>query len=285
MNPIAVYGPGLIGGSVALALREAFPSTAIHIWARRGAAAREAVEKVGGNCHAFAGNDGIPAAAKNAGLLVLCTPVETCPFIARELAPALGAEAVVTEAGSAKARPFHETAEILGPRFVGSHPMAGSERSGLAAARADLFQGALCIITPSKFSSPAAVRATAGFWKAIGCRIVECSPDEHDTAVARVSHAPHVAAAALALLAGGSLQKFSGPGYRDCTRVALGSPSLWREILAANSTATVDALSALENQIAEFRHALEEGNHDKVARLLQTAADIRQALHSNAEED
>lgn len=278
MSPLAVFGPGLIGGSVALAWRRAFSSQPLRIWARREEAAVAAARLVGGDCTAFHGDEGVPAAVQGAAMIVLCTPIETYTSLVEKMLPVLDAQAVVTEVGSAKAEPFAETARILGPQFVGAHPMAGSERSGLDAARADLFEGALCILTPSELSSQPAIDATATFWRTIGCRIVQCTPAAHDDAVARVSHAPHVAAAALVLLARNGLQEFAGPGYRDCTRVALGSPSLWREILLANDAATISALADFEKQIAAFRNALISRDAKTLEALLRKAAEIRSTL-------
>src|SRR5439155_22034988 len=141
-----------------------------------------------------------PAAAEGADLLILCTPVSVFDQLLRQIGPRIKAGAVVTDVGSTKRSVVRAAEELLQPgkgAFVGSHPMAGSEKRGVEFARADLFQGARCIVTPSDKSDPEAVEAVQRFWESLGMTVVRLSPDDHDRLVCDISHLPHAVAAAL----------------------------------------------------------------------------------------
>ncbi len=256
MPRIALLGPGLIGGSIALALRERGASH-VTLWARREEAVREVLAA---DCADTATSD-LATAVKDAELVVLCVPVGAMASIAREIAPVISRECVVTDVGSVKTAVLAEMRPIFRERgrFVGSHPMAGSEQTGLAAARANLFDGARCIVTPETDTDATALTAVGDFWKGIGCRVIELPAAEHDECVALVSHLPHLLAAALInTVAEKNAHAFRvvGPGFRDTTRVASGPPEMWREILRENSAAVLPALDALIAKLADFRHTL-----------------------------
>lgn len=243
MKNIAILAPGLLGGSLALALRARGEQT-ISVWARR----QEAVEEVQrqGSAH-FASTD-LGAVVRRAELVILCTPIGSMAGLARELAGLVTPATLVTDVGSVKASIVAELGGILGGRFVGSHPMAGSERAGLEAARADLFAGAVCIVTPDAASEPGAVAAVSAFWEKLGCRVRQLAPAEHDEVVALVSHLPHLLAATLVETAAGAhpaALDFCGPGFRDTTRVASGPPAMWAEILHANRDAVRKSAEAM----------------------------------------
>ena len=175
--------------------------------------------------------------ARGSNLCVLCTPIGAMPALGEQLAPALAEGAVVTDVGSVKAGVVRRLETIFGGRFIGSHPMAGSEQSGLSAARANLFEGAVCILTPTNESLPEAVQAVRDLWQCVGCRIMQMTPGEHDERVARVSHLPHAVAAALVnaiSLRLADVGSIAGGGYRDTTRIAAGPAAMWREILLEN---------------------------------------------------
>jgi prephenate dehydrogenase len=183
--------------------------------------------------------------------------------VIREALPALGTKTLVTDVGSVKGT----VVRVLGPLlegkalFVGSHPMAGSEKTGLDAARADLFQGSVCIVTPEPATSPEAVTKASLFWEKLGCRVRQLDPVVHDQVCARISHVPHVAAAALVNAVAQRCPEafgFSGPGFRDTTRVAGGAPSMWTEILLSNREAVSQGLRALVDQLEEVIALLEQ---------------------------
>ena len=171
------------------------------------------------------------------------------PSLAEKIAPALSNGATVTDVGSVKAAVVRRLEPILGGRFVGSHPLAGSEQSGFDAARANLFEGAVCLVTPTASSSPESTRTVRNLWESVGCRLVEMSPERHDECVARVSHLPHAVAAALVnsiSLRVPDAGALAGGGYRDTTRIAAASPAMWREILLENSAEMAAGLEDID---------------------------------------
>ncbi|MEO6753937.1 MAG: prephenate dehydrogenase/arogenate dehydrogenase family protein, partial [Chthoniobacteraceae bacterium] len=256
MKHIAILGPGLIGGSIALALRRAGGSH-VTLWARRPEAVSEII--VAG-CADTATVD-LAAAVGSADLVILCVPVGAMQGLALKIAPLIPDRCVITDVGSVKGPVLTELRPIFRERgrFIGSHPMAGSEHTGLAAARVNLFDGSTCIVTPDPDTDPAALATVCDFWKGIGCRVVELLASEHDECVALVSHLPHLLAASLVnTVASHNEHAFSvvGPGFRDTTRVAAGPPAMWREILRENSAAVLPAIDALIANLAEFRQTL-----------------------------
>jgi len=257
MNKLAVIGPGLLGGSIALAARQ-YASWRVSIWARRDEAVAELRDRGIGD---EASTD-LGAVADGADLAVLCIPIGAMPEVAARLASAIPPGAIVTDVGSVKARVVAELAPIFRERghFVGSHPMAGSEQTGISAARADLFGGSVCIVTPHDGAKAQAVATVEAFWRTLGCRVRQLSPQEHDETVALISHLPHLLAAALVNSVGqqdpGAFD-FVGPGFRDTTRVAGGPPPMWTEILTSNGPAVLKSAEAMIAKLREFMTLLE----------------------------
>ncbi len=276
---IAILGPGLIGGSIALALRR-LGGSHVTLWARRDDAVREVIAS---GC-ADAATADLAAAVKDADLVVLCVPVGVMPGLAASIAKSVRSDCVITDVGSVKATVLAELRPIFRGRgrFVGSHPMAGSEQTGLAAARANLFDGTTCIVTPDADSDGAALASVCDFWKSLGCRVVELPAAEHDECVALVSHLPHLLAAALiSTVAGRNEHAFRvvGPGFRDTTRVAAGPPAMWREILRENSAAVLPAIDALIAKLSEFRQTLAlAGDGREIHDLLAAARATRDRI-------
>jgi len=221
------------------------------------------------------------AAAEGADICILCTPIGAMEEVARAIAPVMAPGGAVTDAGSVKGSVVNALEPILGGRFVGSHPMAGSERSGLAAARADLFQGATAVVTPTAKSDPQAVAAVEAMWREAGCRIVTMTPAEHDEAVARISHLPHAAAAALVNAINRRLpeaQKIAGGGYRDTTRIAAGPPAMWSEILLENKAALIAGLEDFTHTLEELKALLHAHNAAALEAYLSRAKEVRDNL-------
>lgn len=222
------------------------------------------------------------AAVKDADLVVLCTPVGTMAELTKAFAPSLSADAVVTDAGSVKLPVVERLSPILGRRFVGAHPMAGSERSGISAARASLFEAAPCIVTPEDDASAGALRQVEEFWTSLGCRITRMTPWEHDRLVARISHLPHALAFALVNLVLDTLppgsQDLAGGSFRDATRVALSDPSLWTGILTENRTEVAAALREMAKLLKSMASALGEENADSLLDFLTRAREHRDSL-------
>ena len=256
MKRIAILGPGLLGGSLALKLH-ASEMCKVRLWARRPEALKEIEER---HCADFASND-VAEIVRDADLVVLCVPVDAMGDLARQVVSAIRPDTIVTDVGSVKA----SVAAELGPifqsrgRFVGSHPMAGTEHTGLQAAKADLFHGTTCMVTPEESTAPETVEEVTRFWQSVGCRVVTIAAREHDECVALISHLPHIVAGALVhAVASENAHAFQvvGPGFRDSTRVASGPPGMWIGILRENSAAILAALDALLVKLTDLRQIL-----------------------------
>jgi prephenate dehydrogenase len=257
---LAVIGLGLLGGSVALA-------------ARKHGAARE-IRGVDPN---LSGAQGIPLvslgeAAGWADLIVLAVPVDAMEGVLRGLAPKLGTGTLLTDVASVK-QPMAELARrwLTHPECcVGAHPMAGGHRSGLAAARADLFEGASCFITPAGSEPASVVDRIDGFWQGLGAVTVRRTPEEHDAVCALLSHAPHVIAYAFARgLPDGEGLELAGPGLRDFIRIARGNSKLWCEILLMNRDRVAEEVARFQSNLEEILGALEREDRAELERLVE----------------
>ena len=279
ISKIAVIGPGLLGGSIALAVRERLPEAEIALWARRPEAVAEIHDR---NIAAVASTD-LAAVVRGAHLVILCVPVGAMPKLTEELAPVIDPETIVTDVGSVKGSVVTALAGILSGsgRFIGSHPMAGSERTGLHAARADLFEGAACIVTPDESSDPEALRGVKDFWSLLGCRVSTLSPAEHDRVVAFISHLPHLTAAALVEMVAtqhpGALA-FCGNGFRDTTRVAAGPAEMWTEIALSNREPLRTAIEAMIEKLGEVVKLLDANDPNAMTQFLCAARQHRKNL-------
>jgi len=274
-DSIAVFGPGLMGGSLLMALRQRAPGVKLGAWARRNDALAklESLQLID-----FGGVDAAQVAAR-ADLIVLCLPVDRLAEAGAAIKDAVRPEAVVTDVGSVK-QPVVNALETLWPdgRFVGSHPMCGSEEAGLEAARADLYEGAACVVTPTAESRAETVASVESLWRRVGARVIEMDPADHDRAAALVSHVPHMVAALLVELVGAGRPEFRAlcaGGFRDTTRIASGSPDLWAGIFSSNRTEVGAALGDFEERLAAARAALEKNDVPALRTLLAEAADRR----------
>jgi len=269
LRRVAVVGLGLLGGSVALAARGRGVATEVVGATRSATAAREALAE-----GAVDRIVPLSEAGRGADLVVLATPVAAMARVLRELAPGLGAGAVVTDVGSVKA-PLVETLPGLlppGTHYVGSHPMAGSHHRGMSHAREDLLEGAVCVVTEAA-DADAGERVTS-FWHGLGARVVRRSADRHDAEVAWVSHLPHVLAFAFAgslAAAPAAAAELAGAGFRDFTRIARSDAELWADILTANRKALAAPLGAAGAALERLARALEAGDAEGLDRLLSAA--------------
>jgi prephenate dehydrogenase len=269
LDRVAVVGLGLLGGSVALAARERGAAREV-VGATRSADARAqalasgAVDRV------------VPIAevARGADLIVLATPVGAMAATVRALSRGLTSGCVITDVGSVKA-PLVETLPGLLPpgcTYVGSHPMAGSHHRGMSYARADLLEGAVCVVTEA--AEPAAGARVVAFWEALGARVVRRSAAEHDAEVAWVSHLPHLLAFAFAgslAAAPPAAAELAGAGFRDFTRIARSDAELWADILTANRKALAAPLGRAGTALEAIARALEAGDAEGLDRLLSAA--------------
>lgn len=271
----AVVGVGLIGGSVARAMRS------------RGLAGRVVgvtstptrAEELGRLGIVDQATDDLVVGVEAAEMVVVCTPVDR--IAARVVAASQAApEAILTDAGSTKAGILDDVEQRLAHpgRFVAAHPLAGGHQTGPEAARQDLFDGATTIVTPTDRTDPGALTAVRELWVALGSSVVEMPPDEHDRVVAATSHLPHVAAAAVAACTPAEAVRFAATGWADTTRVAAGSPSLWRAILLANRTAVAVELDKLADRLAAYRSALADADGERIEALLAEGSRRRDAV-------
>jgi prephenate dehydrogenase len=271
---VTILGPGLIGGSLAMALRRSGHFRDISIWARRAEAALEAASLLP-DCRV---SHDLAAAVADSEIAVLCLSPHAIEAIGPELVKYLPKQAVVTDAGSVKGKIVAQLQAVFGGRFIGAHPMAGSEQSGIRAARETLYDGAVCILTPTPITDTSARNLAAELWTAAGCTLQEMSPEAHDRAMARISHLPHAAAAALvhaALGADPSLVRLAGGGYRDSTRIAAGPEGLWAEIFLDNSAEVLNGIHDLQTALETLKLGLESGNRSAVEAFLADARTLR----------
>jgi len=270
----AILGPGLIGGSLAMALRRGDAPWAVSLWTRR-AESMPAVEAALPGCKV---STDLASVVQGAEIVILCISPRAIEESGERLSSLLPSATPVTDAGSVKSRIVASLDPVLGGRFIGAHPMAGSEQSGIAAARPDLYDGALCILTPTENSDAAALAAVRGMWSAAGCRLHEMPAAAHDAAVARVSHLPHAAAAALvhaALDKDRSFASLAGSGFRDSTRIACGPETLWAEIFLDNRKEVAAGIADLQEHFEALKHAVLRGDRGAVEAFLRTARALR----------
>lgn len=278
---ITVVGVGLLGGSIGLGIRARQLSPVVFGAVRRHESVAECL-RLGVVTDA---STDVAKAVIDADLVILCAPLGQLPDLFDQAAPYLARAAIVTDVGSAKGdlvQVLESKAQPRGIRFVGSHPMAGSEKAGCAASRADLFSGAICAVTPTARSDAGAVEIVADFWRALGSRVLLMAPDAHDEMVARTSHAPHVAAAGLAAMAldpaGPPEQSLlCASGFRDATRIAGGPPAMWRDIALSNRRWLSPALGALVAELESFREWLDKGDGARIEQYFAEAKRRRDA--------
>lgn len=273
---VAILGPGLIGGSLALALAERGLADKLVIYAR-SARALDEIRTAGVDAE-LTGNPS--EAVSEADAVILCVPIETMAGLVHEFRDALKPTALVTDVGSVKASVDRDLAPLLDQRalWIGSHPMAGSEQTGFAAARADLFEGAAVIVTPTQHTQPEAERRAKKFWEALGAKLFVYKPALHDLLIAQISHIPHLMAAALVNHSSEEARDLAAGGFRDTTRVASGSPELWVEILLANREAVAGSLTQLLSSLTKAHDLIKNGERTQLLKLLQMAQHARSQL-------
>lgn len=276
LDTLAVIGVGLIGGSIALGCRQ-------RRLARRvvGCDRSEAVlaRAAAGQMLDAVTTDAAEAVAE-ADLVVLCLPVDAIAEAALGAAAHARPGALVTDVGSTKAAIARRLEGRLpaGVTFIGSHPLAGSEKSGPEHARADLLENRLVVVTPTGDAAPADVVRLMTFWHALGASVMPLPPEEHDAALAVTSHLPHVVASALAAVLPAEWRYLTATGFRDTTRVAGGSVEMWRAILMANRGPVLSALGRLRGRLDEYAAALAAGDAAALARLWAEGKASREAL-------
>lgn len=278
---IVIFGVGLIGGSVALALKKQAHSPQIVGVGRSIQSLQEALQ-LG---LIDAAETEVATALQDADLVLIAAPVAQTPFILRAIRPHLNDSTIITDAGSTKSDVMAYAKAELGNKvsqFVGGHPIAGAEKSGPSAAMADLYVGKNVILTPDAETSLTAIDTVAALWQHCGAVVSKMRPQEHDGVFAAVSHLPHLLAFALVEdLARRDnaelLFKFAASGFRDFTRIAGSHPEMWRDIALANKTALLSELKLYQQALGEMTTLLEQANGDALHALFEHASRARNA--------
>jgi len=261
---ITIVGVGLLGGSLGLAIKRRRLADEVAGYVRRAGSVAECKKaRAVDSC-----TRDLKEAVADADLIVLCTPLAQMLPLLKEMLPAVKRGAIITDVGSVKTtvvRELESLASKAGAHFIGSHPMAGAEKTGVVAARAELFANAVCVVTPTKRSNRVALGQTEQFWKSVGARVLRLAPEIHDELVSRSSHLPHVTAATLAnLVLDPAHSKFQpllcANGFRDTTRIASGSPEMWRDIAMANRKNLSKALGDFIRDLKKVQTLLDKGD-------------------------
>jgi len=284
---ISILGLGLLGGSLALAIKQRKLAARTQAYARREATVAEA--RALGLADLVTGD--LKEAVRGADLIVLCTPLSQMRVVAAAMRSHLQPGAIVTDVGSSKSLIAAELEPLLHEAkavFVGSHPMAGSEKSGLSAARANLFDNAICLVTPGNASPPAAVAAVENFWRDIGANPHRMTPETHDDLVGRSSHLPHIVAAELAnyVLSPAHPKEQAlvcATGFRDTTRIASGSPEMWRDIALSNRRVLTRVLGVFIEDLQEFQLALERNDASIIEEFFANAKQRRDQWRASSD--
>jgi prephenate dehydrogenase len=276
---IAILGTGLIGGSLGLALRRTdAAANVVGYDPSPGEAARAQARGAIGTAVATPED-----AVAGAGVVVLAMPVDRIPEVCSALEGAIAPDAVVTDVGSAKVAVVRQGESSFGPRFVGGHPMAGSERHGIEAADEALFEGAWWILTPTAATASESYGSILELVGRAGAKPIAVDPDAHDALVARLSHLPQLTASAIvdqAVSAGDreTLLGLAGNGFRDVTRIAASNPDLWVAIIRSNRGAVLDALDGLGTRLGRVAEMVSEGRWDALGEWLDSSRRARLEL-------
>jgi len=282
-NKVAIVGVGLIGGSIGAALLKRRLAREVVGIGRR----RESLETAKRLGTVTAISTDLAQGVLAAELVVVCTPPGRIAEDVCQAAAACRQPKWITDAGSTKqqiveqiAQTRQQTAWPPGVRFVGSHPLAGSEQRGAEHSSADLFEGRTVVVTPGADSAVADVEVIGDFWRSLGARVVQMEPGEHDRAVAATSHLPHLVASAVAAGTPKEYVTLTAGGWLDTTRIAAGDPSLWQQIFSSNRASVLLALAEFERRLAELRAALTAEDAPGLEQLLAEAKHIRDAVGS-----
>jgi prephenate dehydrogenase len=271
---ITIVGVGLIGGSIGLAAKKRGLVQRV-VGVGRDPARLDHARRLGAIDEVEVD---LRAAAGRSDCLVFCTPVDRIAEQINEAAPHVGRDTILTDAGSTKANIV--AAVSARARFVGAHPLAGSEKKGVEYAHPDLFVQRWTVLTPTAQTPTDALASVQSLWQALGARVRLMTPEDHDRALALTSHLPHLLASALAGILPADWRELTATGFRDTTRVAAGDPEIWTPIFLHNRQAVLEALDRLGARLQEFRQALLNNDVTMIDPFLAQAKKVRDALGS-----
>ena len=286
---VAIVGLGLLGGSIGLAVAEHLPGVTTTGYDADPAVRRRARERglAGTICETAA------EAVIGADLVILCVPVGAMGEVAREIAPALAPEALVSDVGSTKQSIAAALAQALpGHSIIPAHPVAGTEHSGPDAGFATLFHHRWCILTPPLGADPDLVTRLAEFWRSLGSTVEVMDAEHHDLVLAVTSHIPHLIAYTIVGTASdledvtrGEVIKYSAGGFRDFTRIAASDPTMWRDVFLHNREAVLEMLGKLTDDLAGMRRAIEAGDGDTLFDRFTRTRAIRRSIIEEGQDD
>ena len=279
VNRVAIIGLGLIGGSLGMALRRRRLAKTIVGYSRKPSTLRRAKQARAIDV----GTTNLRAAVRDADLIVLATPVDAIVPFAKQVARYCRRGAILTDVGSTKVRIVRQLERSLPAyaSFVGGHPIAGSERRGIEAASADLFTGALYVVTPTPQTHRGALPKVIRFWKPLVKKVITMSPQNHDRLFAATSHLPHLVAACLAGAIPAQALSSAAPSFLEMTRLAKSDPELWDDIFLSNRREVIRALDRFHRQCHVLRKLLTGSRRAELRRFLANAKAKRDALHDS----
>ncbi|WP_019515383.1 prephenate/arogenate dehydrogenase family protein [Sphingomonas sp. Mn802worker] len=286
---VTIIGLGLIGSSIARAVREYMPGVRLtghdaSAEVREAARALKLADDV---------TDTAGAAVTDADLVILCVPVGAMAAVAAEIAADVPADAIVSDVGSCKASVAAAlTAHLPAAQVIPAHPVAGTEQSGPEAGFATLFRGRWCIVTPLPENDAVAVERVAEFWRRLGADVEQMAPDHHDLVLAVTSHLPHLIAYTIVGTADDLQQvtqseviKFSAGGFRDFTRIAASDPVMWRDVFLSNKDAVLDMLQRFSEDLSQLQRAIRWGDGDALHDRFARTRAIRRSIVDQGQDD
>ncbi len=285
IDRLAILGVGLIGSSLSLALRQAGMLGEVVGYGRNRSNLEKGVEL--GVLDRYAAS--IANAVDGASIVVVAVPLGAMPAVFAELASGLPADAIVTDVGSAKGSVVAAARAALGadlPRFVPGHPIAGTEKSGVEAGFASLFQSRRVILTPLADTDAGAVETISAMWQQCGAIVESMDVEHHDRVLAATSHLPHMLAYALVhhlsnLNDRAEIFRYAAGGFRDFTRIASSDPVMWRDVCLANGEALVELIEQYQHELDLVAAAIRDSDADELLRLFGRAKSKRDSLIGN----
>jgi prephenate dehydrogenase len=272
---VCILGVGLLGGSIGIRLLRDGLAADVVGYGRNEFRLKTAIE-LGAIRQGFLT---VEEAARGADFVIACLPVQEIPVALSWASKSARRTAILTDVGSTKASIVKAVGAIkMSQVFVGSHPLAGSERSGVENANDSLFDNKLVVLTPTSESNPHAIELLEGFWGSLGATSLRMSPEGHDEAMSMTSHLPHVIASILAAATPERLTPLAANGWKDSTRIASGEPKLWRQILEENQSHVLHALKNFATISGQWIDALEARDFDRVEQLLKAGKRIRDVV-------
>ena len=272
-NKIVIIGVGLIGGSIGLAVKKQRLAKEVVGICRRPSSCRKALHKKACDIATMDYNEGL----RNADFVIIATPVGKIIDIAKDVINNSAGDMILIDVGSTKEILVKEIEKITPKRikFIGTHPMAGSEKSGVQVASAGLFRNSICIITKTKNSDNKAVSLVKKFWEKLGVRCLFLSPLKHDYYMSFASHLPHAVCMALAATVSPDIIKYTSTGFKDSTRIALSDPHLWKDIFMTNRIALLKAIRKYKHILGRFEKSIRMKDSKKLMSILERAKRTR----------